>query len=149
MELQDGIFAVEAVDYARVLDVWEASVRATHHFVAESDIVYFKPIVRDVIPLLNIACMRDSDGVVAGYVAVSGDMVEMLFIHPDWRGKGIGRKLLYHAIDTMGAIRLDVNEQNEQAVGFYLHMGLKVQGRSELDGFGKPYPLLHLRVEKQ
>lgn len=40
---------------------------------------------------------------------------------------------------------LDVNEQNEQAVGFYLHMGFEVAGRSELDGTGKPYPLLHLR----
>ena len=41
---------------------------------------------------------------------------------------------------------LDVNEQNEQALGFYLHMGLEVVGRSERDDFGKPYPLLHMRV---
>jgi putative acetyltransferase len=149
MELQNGIFEVEADDYARVLGVWEASVRATHHFVAESDIVYFKPIVREAIPQVHLACMRDSDGIVAGYVAVGDDMIEMLFIHPDWRGKGIGRKLLLHAIDNMGAVRLDVNEQNEQAVGFYLHMGLIVEGRSELDGFGKPYPLLHLRIEQR
>ncbi len=39
-----------------------------------------------------------------------------------------------------------MNEQNEQAVGFYLKMGSEVEGRSEHDGFGKPYPLLHLRL---
>ena len=38
------------------------------------------------------------------------------------------------------------NEQNEQAVGFYLHMGFKVSGRSPVDDFGKPYPLLHMRL---
>jgi hypothetical protein len=33
-----------------------------------------------------------------------------------------------------------VNEQNVQAVGFYLHMGFEIVARSELDGTGKPYP---------
>jgi putative acetyltransferase len=42
-----------------------------------------------------------------------------------------------------------VNEQNPQSVGFYLHTGFKVVGCSELDGMGKPYPLLHLRLRKQ
>jgi hypothetical protein len=46
----------------------------------------------------------------------------------------------------MGATTVDVNEQNPQAVGFYLHIGCEVVGRSELDGMGKPYPLLHLRL---
>ncbi len=67
-------------------------------------------------------------------------------MHPAWRGHGIGRQLLVYAIDVLGATTLDVNEQNEQALGFYLHMGLEVIGRSERDDFGKPYPLLHMRV---
>ncbi|PSG70607.1 GNAT family N-acetyltransferase, partial [Escherichia coli] len=37
-----------------------------------------------------------------------------------------------------------VNEQNEQAVGFYKKVGFKVTGRSEVDDLGKPYPLLNL-----
>jgi hypothetical protein len=41
---------------------------------------------------------------------------------------------------------VDVNEQNGQAVGFYLRMGFATEGRSELDGMGKPYPLLHMRL---
>ena len=45
--------------------------------------------------------------------------MESLFIHPDWRGQGIGRKLLTYVIGALGATRLDVNEQNEQAIGFY------------------------------
>jgi putative acetyltransferase len=146
MSLQDGIFPVAEADYPRVVEVWEASVRATHHFVAAADIEFFRPIVRDVLPNLEIYCMRDSDNTVVGYVAVADKEVQMLFIHPDYRGQGVGRKLLTYAIEQLGANRLDVNEQNEQAVGFYKRMGLEVVGRSELDGFGKPYPLLHMRV---
>ena len=70
----------------------------------------------------------------------------MLFIHPAARGQGAGRRLLTYAVDSLGATTLDVNEQNEQAVGFYLRMGFEVVGRSECDGMGKPYPLLHLRL---
>lgn len=142
------ISPVREDDFPRVVEVWEASVRATHHFVAESDIQFFRPLVRDVLPRIkNLFCVRDETGVVAGFIAVDDGHVEMLFIHPDWRGQGIGRRLLQYAVDQLGATRLDVNEQNEQAVGFYLHMGFEVEGRSERDGFGKPYPLLHLRVK--
>lgn len=70
----------------------------------------------------------------------------MLFIHPDARGQGAGKRLLSYAVRTLGATTLDVNEQNEQAVGFYLHLGFEVIGHSALDGAGKPYPLLHMRL---
>ena len=146
MQLQAGIFPVHPEDYPRVVDVWEASVRATHHFVKEEDIQIFRPMVRDGLPhVQRLACIRDAEGQVAGFVGVVDGKVEMLFLHPEARGLGGGRRLLEYAVDTLGATELDVNEQNEQAVGFYLRMGFMVTGRSELDGTGKPYPLLHMR----
>lgn len=146
MPLQEGVSPVLPEDSPRVVEVWEASVRATHHFVAESDIEIFRPIVRDALPDLELACMRDDQGAVVGFIAVSEGMVHMLFIHPAWRGQGVGRRLLTHAVDTFNATRLDVNEQNDQAVGFYLKMGFEVVSRSDLDGMGKPYPLLHMQL---
>jgi putative acetyltransferase len=146
MQTQDGVSPVRAEDYERVVEVWEASVRATHHFVAESDIEIFRPMVRGALPHIALACVRDSERIVAGFTAVADGKVEMLFIHPDGRGQGIGRRLLTYAVDVMGATGLDCNEQNEQALGFYLRMGFEVVGRSELDGSGKPYPLLHMQL---
>lgn len=49
--------------------------------------------------------------------------------------------------DTELVVLCDVNEQNEQAIGFYIYKGFSVAGRSELDGTGKPYPILHLKFE--
>jgi putative acetyltransferase len=147
MQLQAGVFPILAEDIPRTVDVWEASVRATHDFVNEADIQFFRPLVRDALPqMAQSACIRDQAGQVAGFIAAADCKVEMLFIHPDWRGHGGGSRLLRHAIETFGATTLDVNEQNEQAVGFYLQQGFEVVGRSELDGTGKPYPLLHLRL---
>ena len=68
----------------------------------------------------------------------------MLFVHNEFRGNGIGKKLALYAIDNLQASKVDVNEQNTQAVGFYKHMGFSVESRSELGGDGKAYPILHM-----
>ena len=147
MELQDGVFTLQTSDFSRVLEVWEASVRATHHFVTEHDIQFFRPLIWDALPTIQaLAGVRDQAGQVAGFVAVVNAKIEMLFIHPLARGKGAGRRLVAYAVDRYGAVELDVNEQNEQAVGFYLRMGFAISGRSDVDGAGKPYPLLHMRL---
>ncbi len=144
MRLQEGIQPVRSEDFPRVVDVWEESVRATHHFITEADIQFFKPLVRGALHMVELACVRDTSGEIAGFIGVAQGKIGMLFVHPDWRGMGIGRRLLQHAVDTLGATTVDVNEQNEQALGFYLRMGFEVEGRSELDVAGKPFPLLHL-----
>ncbi|MBK8904395.1 MAG: GNAT family N-acetyltransferase [Anaerolineaceae bacterium] len=147
MEIQPGVFALNPADYPRTIEVWETSVRATHDFVAEADIHVFRPIVAAALPVIeNLACVRDHAGQLAGFVAVVNGKVEMLFLDPRCRGQGAGRRLLEYAINAFDAVELDVNEQNPQAIGFYLHLGFEVVGRSELDGTGKPYPLLHMRL---
>lgn len=147
LHLQPGVFPIQPADFPRVVEVWEASVRATHHFVSEADIQLFKPLVRDELPQVPaLVCVRDDGGQVAGFIGVAQGKVEMLFLHPAARGQSAGRRLLEYAITTLGATTLDVNEQNADAVGFYRHMGFDVVGRSERDGMGKPYPLLHMRL---
>lgn len=149
MRLREGVSAVRPDDYARVVEVWEASVRATHTFVTEADIEVIRPLVWDSLPhVSHLLCVRERTGQVAGFIGVEDRTVEMLFVDPAWRGKGIGRRLLSHAVTTLNADRLDVNEQNPQAIGFYLRMGFEVIGRSVVDSIGKPYPLLHMRVRR-
>lgn len=149
IQLREGVSAVGPDDYARVVEVWEASVRATHEFATEADIEVFRPLVRDGLPEVpQLLCVRERAGQVAGFIGVQDGKVEMLFVHPAWRGQGIGRRLLSYAVTTLGASELDVNEQNPQALGFYLRMGFEVVGRSAVDSMGKPYPLLHMRTRR-
>ena len=132
-------------DYVEITEVWEASVRATHHFLPESDILYFKPLIlNEYLKAVHLECIRSTDGAIMGFMGVHGDGLEMLFIHPDARGQGLGSFFVQHAIHELGVTRVDVNEQNPQAVGFYQHMGFQIISRSETDGLGKPYPILHL-----
>jgi putative acetyltransferase len=77
--------------------------------------------------------------------AGDGERLEMLFVDDAFRGRGIGTKLLEHAVHAHGVTELDVNEQNPGALAFYQSKGFEVIGRSELDPAGRPYPLLHMR----
>ncbi|KYG71610.1 putative acetyltransferase [Roseivirga ehrenbergii] len=139
---------VEKHEFPAIVDVWEASVRATHHFLKVEDILYFKPLIlNEYLKAVDLRCVRDSDKNIIGFLGVAEQNIEMLFIHPDARGKGIGKSLTEYAIKVLCCIKVDVNEDNEQAVGFYQNMGFKVIGRSELDGTGKPYPLLHMALK--
>jgi putative acetyltransferase len=79
---------------------------------------------------------------------VADQKIEMLFIHPAARGHGIGKMLVDYAIQQLHSTKVDVNEQNRQAFGFYEHVGFTVIGRSELDGLGMPYPILHMELDR-
>src|SRR5262249_10981405 len=147
IQTPEGITEITAEDLPRVVEVWEASVGATHHFLTEANIQFFKSLVDDDLSQVEIlAGVRDGDGQIIGFIGVQGTEVEALFIHPEWRGQGIGRRLLTYAVETLGATEVDVNEQNDQAVGFYRRMGVEVVGLSAEDGLGPPFPLLHMRV---
>ena len=132
-----------------LLEVWEASVRATHDFLTESDLLALKPLILELyFDAVDLMVAKNEAGNIVGFCGVSDGTIEMLFIAPHARGQGVGALLVSHAINTQAATKVDVNEQNEQAVGFYQHMGFLVTGCSLLDGQGKPYPLLHMELSK-
>lgn len=134
-------------DHPYLLNIWLRSVRATHHFLKESDIEELLPQLRDIyLPAVELWVAVDAEDCPLGFVGLNENHVEMLFIEPGLRGKGIGRTLLDHARGSRSQMSVDVNEQNPDAVGFYLHYGFIQTGRSPLDGEGRPFPLLHLSL---
>lgn len=135
-----------ANEYPDLVSIWESSVRATHHFLKEEHILAFRKLIAErYLYLVRLLCVRDDSNKIMGFMGVSSDNIEMLFIDASARGKGVGKLLVNHAINTLQITKVDVNEQNEQAIGFYKLFGFKVISRDEVDGTGKPYPILHMR----
>ena len=135
-------------DHARLLEVWERSVRATHHFLADGDVVALRPFVADELAsdAVDWWVLVSAAGVIAGFLGYTSDTIEGLFIDPDSRGQGSGTRLVAHAQSlATGALAVDVNEQNESALGFYRSLGFAVIGRSPTDTAGRPFPLLHMK----
>lgn len=133
-------------DYPAIMEIWESAVKATHDFLAEEDFNYFKEAIpRDYLPHLEVYLITE-DNESKGFASVADGNLEMLFIHNDTRGKGYGKKLYQFMKEKTGLTKVDVNEQNPEAIGFYEKMGFKKTGRSEKDGSGKDYPLIHMSL---
>ncbi|MGJ1204394.1 GNAT family N-acetyltransferase [Sphingobacterium lactis] len=134
-----------STDYTPLMEVWESAVRATHDFLKPEDFNFFQAAIpNEYLPNLAIYILEDAG--IKAFAAVSGTALEMLFVHANARGKGYGGKLLQFAIAELGIQEVDVNEQNEQAVGFYRKYGFRQVGRLEKDGAGKDYPILQLSL---
>ncbi|MBQ5946040.1 acetyltransferase [Massilia sp. ST3] len=134
-------------DAPALAGIWRRSVRATHDFLREEDFLEIERLVSDhYLPQTNLWVI-EHDGAPAGFMGLSGSHVDALFIDPAHNGRGLGRAMLEHAARLLGALTVDVNEQNAAAIGFYERMGFHRTGRSPLDDAGRPYPLLHLRQD--
>ncbi len=148
--MEHQIQSVTRVDYPEIMEVWEASVRATHHFLTEEWIVEHRPLIlNQYLDMVDLNCVKDADGRLIAFLGTAEGNVEMLFVHPDSFGKGVGKALMQHAIKSLGATKVDVNEDNPRACGFYKSIGFEVTSRSDLDGQGNPYPILHMTLKSQ
>ena len=101
---------VKKVDHLKLIEIWEASVRATHDFLTEDDLQELKPLILErYFDAVDLRCAKSSLGEIQGFCGVHDGNIEMLFISPDMRGKGVGTLLATHAINEQGATKVDVN----------------------------------------
>ena len=130
---------------AQLLAVWERSVRATHTFLTAEEIARIREYVPSALAQVPDLVVLTDHGVPVAFMGIAGDKLEMLFVAPESRGQGLGRRLIRYGMDRHALREVSVNEQNPQAVGFYEHMGFQTYRRTERDEQGGPYPLLYMR----
>ena len=134
-------------DGDRVVNIWRAAVDATHHFLTPEDRQAIDAQVQQFLPHSPLWLAVDRQDWAVGFMGLSGSHLDALFIDPVFHDAGIGRQLVTLALRFHPVITVDVNEQNVQAVGFYERLGFVRFGRSSIDDQGRPYPILHLRLD--
>ncbi|MBB1199275.1 acetyltransferase [Enterobacteriaceae bacterium 89] len=132
-------------DAERLIAIWCRSVDATHHFLTPEDRDEIEVQVRHFLPDVPLWVAVSAADEPVAFMLLSGSHMDALFVDPDVRGSGVGRLLIEHALSLTSELTTDVNQQNEQAIGFYQKMGFVQTGRSATDDHSRPYPLLHLR----
>lgn len=127
-----------------IIQIWKTSVDATHDFLTAHD---RQAIEKEVVGFFSetpVWVATNQENQPLGFMFLHDGHLEALFVDASARGLGVGKALISHALALHPDLSVDVNEQNQQAVGFYQHMGFEVSGRSERDNQGRAYPLLHL-----
>ena len=139
------ILRAKETDVPELLRIWEESVRETHDFLLPEDFVEIRSKMPDYLSAVDLYKYED-DGKTKGFLGVSGEKVEMLFVGE--RGKGIGTELLSHAVRSLGCTAVDVNTQNRSALQFYQKCGFTISAELPTDKEGRPYPITCLTLEK-
>jgi len=134
-----------ADEQLRLFEIWHDAVRATHGFLAEEDFAFYAKLVREeMLPNASFWVAADEGDRALGFLHLDGRKVEALFVDPVAFRQGVGRALMDHAAGLSPVLELDANEESG-AVDFYRRLGFEIVGRSEVDGAGRPYPLIHMR----
>lgn len=133
----------------QLVALWEDSVRATHLFLSNEEVLAIKEYVPEALTGIShlIVAKNESSEPIA-FMGIAEQTLEMLFVAPSMRGQGLGKQLIEYGIANYDINHVAVNEQNPQAKGFYEHMGFSVYKRTDHDEQGNPYPLLYMQLKK-
>jgi len=117
-------------DFPAILEIYALS---------KLDELQFEERVFTLVPLdqdpPRLARFRESDAYVCemdgvvGFAASLGSSIRFLFVHPQARGRGVGKCLLEFMLDRMpGTVSLNVAKSNSLAKRLYAQYGFQVVG---------------------
>lgn len=133
----------------QLVNIWEDSVNATHTFLSKVEIKNIKQYVPKLLQEVPHLIVVKSGNELMAFMGVNNKKIEMLFVKSKMRNQGIGKSLINYGINNFQINEVTVNEDNDQAVSFYEHLGFKVFKRTNLDEQWNPYPILYMKINKK
>ena len=82
-----------------LLEIWEQSARATHLFLSDAEVKAIRAYVPQALKSVEHLIAAETEKPIA-FMGVQNGRLEMLFITPEERGKGMGKQLLQYGIET-------------------------------------------------
>jgi ribosomal protein S18 acetylase RimI-like enzyme len=83
--------------------------------------------IRDIVLPRQQVTVAEAGEEIAGFIAVSGDWVEQLYLDPAWTGQGIGSRLLLEATAALPVVKLHCFQANTGARRFYERHGFRAE----------------------
>lgn len=131
---------------AELTNLWERSVKTSHHFLNLKEIEKIKQYVpNELRKVAKLFVAIEKSNVLLAFIGIKDDMIQMLFVNDKYVRKGIGGKLVDYVIDNYDIKYVEVNEDNLIAHKFYLNKGFKDLKRKEYDDYNDPYPIIIMK----
>jgi len=131
-------------DFDALVTAWRAASVVAHPFLTPDFLDAEVVSIRDVyLPASETWVAVEGEDVI-GFLALLGNEVGALFVHPKSWGQGIGRKLLDKAVQLRGTLTVDVFEANEIGRAFYTRYGFVATGQEVHEETGQP--LIHMQL---
>lgn len=132
-------------DLDELLDLWYEASLIAHSFLTEEFLAIERvEIAEQWLPMAE-TMVYEQEGRVVGFLAMIGNEVGGIFVHPDHQRRGIGRALMDRARNSRPLLELNVFEANEIGRAFYDAYGFRLVGRHMNDAAG--HNELRLRLD--
>ena len=136
-------------DLKRVMKIWYEGNLEAHDFV---DVSYWDRnfgFVSRLLPRSEVY-VYEIDGYVVGFVGVDEGYIQGLFVDKEYRGQGVGTKLLRYVSELYEKIELHVFENNYGAVCFYENKHfMRIDEQINEDNGEVEYHMVYLRPKKE
>ena len=115
-------------DLSTVMKIWLDTNIDSHNFISKDYWVKNYKMVKSIIPQAEVYVYEDdATRKIHGFIGLSGDHIEGLFIRADVQGYGYGRELLKYVKNIKSNMTLSVYQKNERAIQFYKREGFAVE----------------------
>ena len=103
-----------------VMQIWLHSNLDAHAFIAASFWTEHFEMVRDLLPQAELYVHEDAGTrQIDGFIGLTENHIEGIFVAKAARSKGIGKALLEYAKSRKPRLTLGVYQKNERALAFY------------------------------
>ena len=118
----------ESRDLDAVMQIWLHSNLDAHAFIAASFWTEHFEMVHDLLPQAELYVHENENtGQIDGFIGLTENHIEGIFVAKAARSKGIGKALLEYAKPRKPCLTLSVYQKNERALAFYRHEQFVVQ----------------------
>ena len=124
---------LQKVDINRVADIWLKTNLKAHFFIPEQYWISNYEFVKEMLPQAEVYVYED-DKMIQGFIGVSDEYIEGIFVSDEMQSCGIGKMLLDYIKDKKDKLQLNVYQKNVRAMSFYQREGFTIQSE-EMDEF--------------
>ena len=110
----------ESQDLDAVMQIWLHGNLDAHAFIAASFWTEHFEMVHDLLPQAELYVHENENtGQIDGFIGLTENHIEGIFVAKAARSKGIGKALLEYAKSRKPRLTLGVYQKNERALAFY------------------------------
>ena len=124
---------LQKVDINRVADIWLKTNLKAHFFIPEQYWISNYEFVKEMLLQAEVYVYED-DKMIQGFIGVSDEYIEGIFVSDEMQSRGIGKMLLDYIKDKKDRLQLKVYQKNVRAMSFYQREGFTIQSE-EMDEF--------------
>ena len=126
---------MQNIDIDRVADIWLKTNLKAHYFIPEQYWTSNYESVKEMMSQAEVYVYED-DKMIQGFVGLSNEYMEGIFVSDEMQSRGIGKILLDYIKDKKDRLQLKVYQKNVRAMSFYQREGFTIQseGMDEFTG---------------